>query len=532
MTVSSRLLLRTVVIALAIALCLVTTLYAQTTADQRSTTKPHLLAAATPSDVWVVQRTREPLDSRDLTIIRRMSTGPQSDARYREVDTTRGDVVDLATSGDRLVILFADGSWGWIAPGGTFVAGQAIDRELTPVSIAGGPDAVWFLCNRTAPSSTTTASTAPATTRSTATLWLVRRSWNGAIVSREAVGSNEAIRSASIGIAQSGDSVLELNGVARRGSESSAPRRHLLTTDGSESRVIPLDGWHVPAALVAEGKRVELFEWTSDGIAAPVALQVDEAITKDRAWTVAVSNGELRFVARSGFSLIDQIIKRDGTPVRAPQSLQIVASDRVPPGAQAVQLALMLALGAVVLIVWQRASRPGAAGVLSEPGSRAVDASGKPITVATPAPLTARCLAASIDYMPVWLVIGLGVARQSDAAMLIALQFAAVVGYVVYCTVSEAAFGRTVGKRMLRLRVVTLTGEKPGLASIVLRNVLRAVEAHPLFLAFALFSMMVTPMRQRLGDFVAGTTVVSDEAGSKDDSVQNRSGRADDRDAE
>jgi uncharacterized RDD family membrane protein YckC len=531
--VPSRSLARFLVVALAalaIAWCAVApSAVAQTAAATvpASTTQP-LFVAVTSSDVWVVQRTREMLDTRDITIVRRMSTVPQSDARYREIDTLRGDVVDVAASGDRLVILFADGSWGWIGPDSTFTAALAVDRTLKPVAIAGDRESVWFLCRAT-PSTSTAPATAPAT-QPVAEWSLLRRNWNGAVTTRLPLPVTGPHPFPSVAVATDGSVVFAIGRASffwRDGDFEglTAPLR-----DDVPDRLVPLDGWPVPAVVKVKGARIELIEAQRPD---PVRLQVDESIASGR-WAVAAANGELRFVGRQGVELVDQIIKRDGTAVRPPAPLQIVPTTRAPPGVEAMQLAMMLTLGAVVLIVWLRASRPGSAGVPTSPDVVPRDASGKPLPVVTPAPLTTRCLAASIDYMPVWLVMGIGIARQTDPVSLNAILLAALVGYIVYCTVCEVVFGRTIGKRLLRLRVATVAGGKPTLMAVALRNALRIIEAHPAFMAFALFSMMVTPMRQRLGDFVAGTTVVPDDArpaGSSGDSVQNPTGRADDKES-
>lgn len=519
------------ILAIVIASCMTSGASAQSpsTAPARATaTTQPIFVAATASDIWVLQRTTELLDTRTITIIRRMSTGPQSDARFYEADTLRGDVVDVATAGDRLVVLFADGSWGWIAPGSSFTAGQSLDRGVVPVAVAGQGEALWFLCRRAA-----AASTAPAAEPEAAWL-LLKRERTGAVSRREALTFASGAARAGVAVAANGDVVVAFDGSAFCLPEGKLTKRDAIIDVGFPGRLVPLDGWPVAAVLTGAGAGVQLIEWNGNTLADPVRLQLDESIAKDR-WAVTVANGELRFLGRQGFTLVDQILKRDGTAVRAPQPLQIVPGNRAPPGAEAMQLAIMLTLGAVVLIVWLRASRPGAAGVPTL-DDRPAKAAGSPSRIATPAPLTARCLAASIDYMPVWLVIGISMARQSDPVATQAIIAAAVVGYIVYCTVCEIVFGRTIGKRMLRLRVATITGDKPGIAAIALRNALRIVEALPPFMAFAVFSMMVTPMRQRLGDFVSGTTVVADEperepAGSTDDSVQNPSGRADDRES-
>jgi uncharacterized RDD family membrane protein YckC len=100
-------------------------------------------------------------------------------------------------------------------------------------------------------------------------------------------------------------------------------------------------------------------------------------------------------------------------------------------------------------------------------------------------------------------------ARSTDALLLFAgLQFA----YFFAC---EASNGQTIGKRVFHVRVATLTGTPLTARQAAIRNVLRFADALPIFYASGLLSIMRTgrARRQRIGDVVAGTTVVLDAHG-------------------
>jgi uncharacterized RDD family membrane protein YckC len=91
----------------------------------------------------------------------------------------------------------------------------------------------------------------------------------------------------------------------------------------------------------------------------------------------------------------------------------------------------------------------------------------------------------------------------------------------LYFALLEGWRGRTPGKAVLGLRVVTTTGRPIGIRAAALRNVLRAADALPLqylagLLSIAgLASMAATRRFQRLGDLVAGTmVVVAERAGA------------------
>jgi uncharacterized RDD family membrane protein YckC len=101
-------------------------------------------------------------------------------------------------------------------------------------------------------------------------------------------------------------------------------------------------------------------------------------------------------------------------------------------------------------------------------------------------------------------------ARSADAVLLFfALQFA-------YFFAFEARTGQTIGKRIFHVRVATLTGAPVTGRQVAIRNLLRLADALPIFYASGLLSVMRTgrARRQRIGDVVAGTTVLVDADGT------------------
>jgi uncharacterized membrane protein SpoIIM required for sporulation/uncharacterized RDD family membrane protein YckC len=102
--------------------------------------------------------------------------------------------------------------------------------------------------------------------------------------------------------------------------------------------------------------------------------------------------------------------------------------------------------------------------------------------------------------------------RELTRPLLIALGvffLFAVVGYDVIC---DLAFdGRTVGKRLTRLRVVDARGRSPDLVTSLLRNTLRLVDLIPFGYGVGIVTMFFTGTH-RLGDLVANTIVISERA--------------------
>ena len=72
--------------------------------------------------------------------------------------------------------------------------------------------------------------------------------------------------------------------------------------------------------------------------------------------------------------------------------------------------------------------------------------------------------------------------------------------------------GRTLGKRWLKLRVLMADGRPIGWMPSLIRNLLRVVDGLPGTYTVGFLSMLATRDCQRLGDLVAGTLVVHEEA--------------------
>lgn len=68
--------------------------------------------------------------------------------------------------------------------------------------------------------------------------------------------------------------------------------------------------------------------------------------------------------------------------------------------------------------------------------------------------------------------------------------------------------GQTVGKKLLRLRVMDEHGLKLRVSQIVVRNLLRGVDALPLLYGVGGVACLLSRRAQRLGDFAANTVVV------------------------
>lgn len=87
--------------------------------------------------------------------------------------------------------------------------------------------------------------------------------------------------------------------------------------------------------------------------------------------------------------------------------------------------------------------------------------------------------------------------------------------YFLYQPIVELAMrGRSPGKRMAGVRLVTRSGGTPGVAALLIRNVFRIVDCMPSLYLVGLICCFVTRQRVRIGDLAAGTLLVLDAGGA------------------
>ena len=126
-----------------------------------------------------------------------------------------------------------------------------------------------------------------------------------------------------------------------------------------------------------------------------------------------------------------------------------------------------------------------------------------------------RFLAWGIDFM---IIIGGTFVVSSAFVMLdlitagfgqavgVLVQFALMIGYGIYFEWFKN--GQTIGKRVMRLRVIDLEGLRLKPSQVVIRNLLRFVDMLPFFYLVGGLSCVISRRGQRLGDLAANTIVV------------------------
>jgi uncharacterized RDD family membrane protein YckC len=114
----------------------------------------------------------------------------------------------------------------------------------------------------------------------------------------------------------------------------------------------------------------------------------------------------------------------------------------------------------------------------------------------------------SILTMGVSFLLGLVAVFDLNVAMALSalIYFAISIGYSIY--LEWMWNGQTLGKRIMRLRVVEESGYRLRFSQIVIRNLLRFVDSFPIFYFVGGITVLLSPRTQRLGDIAAGTLVV------------------------
>jgi uncharacterized RDD family membrane protein YckC len=133
----------------------------------------------------------------------------------------------------------------------------------------------------------------------------------------------------------------------------------------------------------------------------------------------------------------------------------------------------------------------------------------------------ARLIAVFIDHLIAFALTLLVVAfvPESIPALKAVLFF---LTYLAYFFLMEALCSRTLGKLFQGLVVRKLDGSRCDWKAALIRSVLRIVEVNPLLLGGLPAGLVIiaTERKQRIGDLLAGTLVVSTATQWDDNSVQ------------
>jgi uncharacterized RDD family membrane protein YckC len=125
-----------------------------------------------------------------------------------------------------------------------------------------------------------------------------------------------------------------------------------------------------------------------------------------------------------------------------------------------------------------------------------------------------RFLIAAAWLLIAYYVFDIALSVKSAAGFLSILPASII--YFLYHPILEVALrGRTPGKRMAGVRIVSRDGGPPGTSALLIRNIFRLIDSLPAVYMLGLISCFVTANRVRIGDMAAGTLLVLDNAAAE-----------------
>lgn len=123
-------------------------------------------------------------------------------------------------------------------------------------------------------------------------------------------------------------------------------------------------------------------------------------------------------------------------------------------------------------------------------------------------------LVASLLYTGSVSWFGVGDGASSEYLLLVALPATFI--YFLYHPILEILMdGRTPGKRIAGIRIVTRDGQAPSIGAHLIRNVFRLVDSLPFGYLIGFTTTLVTEKNIRFGDLAAGTLLIYDAADEK-----------------
>lgn len=424
--------------------------------------------------------------------------------RWEGVSELSRQVVNVGAMGERLAIVFSDGTWALAlradranhATRGSLMPGPTVPGEGRVVAAAESNDVRWVLARDASglvlhgmrAGRFEIARRLDLPTSDTDRLRLANAGPDRLLVVRSTVdGRVEAW------IERIDDAKLT---TARETSEESTNAWRVLATGGVREAVA-LPGLSQPTVLLVGEDGLSLRSWVSDRWTDGRRVHADAVFAQPETtgFWATTAGGEIRLVARAADVIVEQGIAPDGSA-----ATQALRAGAIPvAGENGVWLVrAVVTLSVLPVLVWSMLQSAG------EPA---------PLRVRV-APLGRRLLAGMLDAWPLTLGLMLVSARHADGqsdgtptytdSVTMALSIA---GYMAYTTCCELLTGRSPGKWMFGLRVVRPDGRRPEPMRIVARNLFRGLDT----LLFPLLIVLLTPWRQRMGDYLANT-IVTDSA--------------------
>ncbi len=109
-----------------------------------------------------------------------------------------------------------------------------------------------------------------------------------------------------------------------------------------------------------------------------------------------------------------------------------------------------------------------------------------------------------------------GLAKNFGNTFMIVLVIIYATCYVFYDLFCEVLFnGQSVGKKILKIKVISLDGAQPSIGQYFIRWIFRIVDLTLSANTLGFITIVVSEKKQRIGDIVAGTTIIKTVAATK-----------------
>jgi uncharacterized RDD family membrane protein YckC len=473
-----------------------------------------LLALGSDERFWLARYEPAPANSPDgsaKTLFYFRGPGEASFVRFPL--GSDGRILAICNRGTQLAAMLQGRSWIMASETGTLSEGPPLPNAATILDLAGDEDTFWAIgtpgvfvtptaTTTTAPATTSTppAATSPATTQAIAVPPSIYELVDGVWKASARVPTR-----ALLGNIQPSLTILDrvpylafadgLNAVrVLRYDGSSWKTAAILSGQGAVISVKLLAGTPFPVVWIARQKEADTLDFLSDPVPPRhVALPFVPSTSQDLA--VGYAMGRIRVLFGDEKALSEQDLDlSNGTISGGVTALKFQTEVPVYGIVHVMQYVIWTALFLAIL---------GAMRFRRQMLGMTFD-----LEKIHLAPLGRRLIAGVIDLFPIVIGIAIFEGPISDEARENVL--AASVGlYLLHTALGEIFAGRTLGKWLMGLRVVSLTGERPNKLSLLLRNILRVIDVGLLFVPLVV--VLLSPLRQRTGDVAAGTLVVRAE---------------------
>ena len=433
------------------------------------------------ANYWVCLITQDPNDATgSFTSVRELIN--KASGKWSQIAQLQAKVIDVAAVDDRLAVLTSTGDWQLIWRGGNVIGSPLPDGRIA--TRLAGTDDMLLAVTRAA-----TGDLHPTLYR-----WTQKDGW-----SRLAdLPPGATTDSASIAFYDGRPWIAYLAKDAVRVAEFDGKQWNAICSVSNSKTFELISG--APKAMLAwhgSGGRISVYDVHTTRPLVVQSLEVPEPND------AAVVDTSLRFVTTDGTTITQTAFDQYGRGAQTGPD-QIAKLDLSPQREREWMNVVVVGLLTIAMLATFRQRPPNA--------QERLETSKLLI-----APLSRRIPAGVIDAIPFLIGGAWVVNRVSNASlsiddvttMIYVPQLIGMAVYILHVTISELIFGRSIGKLIFGLRVVTTEGGPVPAGRIILRNLLRVLD---LLLFLPIFFVFISPNSQRIGDLAARTLVVTDDS--------------------